>query len=233
MKKAIVFTAIIILGVSTFVYCADLFIGQKKYRFKYEVVTSPEKPTYVVKRKPYRNPLVVGFSINKDGSIKAIDPETENQASNPAMNEGIAAAQPVTQTASPETPRIAETTGNPLVQTPRAMIVHDDNIIRKKVVTVYFDRGSSMPGTDIAKTLNSLSIDITKGEFEVHGFTCPLGSMKINERLAQQRAETVARKINMLGGRVRRTVGKPMCCYESHTDFTKNRRAEIYLITSN
>lgn len=231
MKKSILIVVSLIFGISTAVCCADLIIGQKRYEFKYEVVKSPKKPTYVVKHKPYRNPLVVGFSINNDGTIEALDPADKKRLANQKEMESPAPSPRLGADAVPSEEHRAEMDHAKQEVLPTHEKAQYEKVVKSKIFTVYFKRGSSRLGTETVRSLNALPIDISRSEFEVRGYTCPLGSMKINSKLANERARMVSKILQSLGGKIVNEIGKPMCCYASQDDYTKNRRAEIYLVT--
>lgn len=246
MRKPLFLAFTMVLSISTFVYCADLYISQKRHRFQYEVVKLKKAPPYVVQQKPYRKPLVVGFKVNPDDTIKALD--TKDAAEDKGALSPASVKTEIRDVAAPKNiipdPTLKEQAAEPssnsgqnLVERPAlpktSTIPSVNKTQRKKIFTVYFKRGSSLLGTNMVQSLRRFSITIPESRFEVRGFTCPLGSMEINQRLARQRSETVARKIRAMGGKVEKVIGKPMCCYQSQTDYTMNRRAEIYLITDN
>lgn len=247
-KKTICIATLLLLSASTLVYCADLYISQKKYQFKYEVVESQQAPAYVVQQKKYRNPLVVGFKINPDGSIAAlnqpaddinvqpVDPlntvqaTVEERGSYPAPT---ASEEPtILDDKKPVTATISESVvpqkNTPNETSERQSVPQDDNP-KIQILTINFELGSSQIRPEYKNILNRVTTIYSKREFEVVGFTCPLGSKKRNERVALERATAVADFISANGGKVTKVMGKPMCCYVSKTENWKNRRVEIYL----
>jgi outer membrane protein OmpA-like peptidoglycan-associated protein len=235
MKKAFIIATAFIFGATTLVYCGEAIIGQKQYRFKYEVVETREAPTYVVTKEKYRNPLKVGFKVNPDGTISA---RTED--SQPAVAQAKEAPRelkrgPAPQPVATEYKINRDGSSKPIpapvaVKTaPEPKSVPSpisDNI---QLVTVNFDLNSTRIRPVYKKILNRVATIYSEREFEVIGYTCPLGTKERNDQVATARAKAVADILTANGGTVTKAFGKPMCCYISETDLRKNRRVEVYL----
>jgi len=234
----------ITFGSSAFVFCDEVYIGQKRYRFRYERVESSEKPTYVVKQNNYRNPLVVGFKINPDGTIsakrektKAVFREKSSPAPKPVVVPKPAEAPklvnlpaPVSVVANTATEKPISLPAQKASKTePTVEIAPRYNSSKIRVFTVNFDLGSSQIRPEAKNTLNRVSTIYSKREFEVVGFTCPLGSKKRNKQVAEARAKAVADILTVNDSTIAEAIGKPQCCYISKTELWKNRRVEIYL----
>jgi outer membrane protein OmpA-like peptidoglycan-associated protein len=116
---------------------------------------------------------------------------------------------------------VAHTTGIQFLQATRYQKPSED------VFRVYFDLDSSKLKPAEIKKLNAFSIIYIGRPVKVIGYTCPIGSMEHNKRLAWQRAETVASWLEQHGVKVVEKKGNPKCCYLSLTDLSKNRRVEV------
>lgn len=263
MKKSVCLLVLIFTGLTAIAFGADLVIGTKAYKFEYEVVESVERETFVVQKnkKQYLNPLVVGFKINKDGSIDPVDQQSARaMKKEPAV---IAKTHPAPKTTPgfdkpfynndwliitkedgglwaslnsaaemPETP--SERAGESDFDQGVPFAESDIKYNKIEKITILFENDSSQINPKDAKRLTSLPTIYPNAEFNVTGFTCSLGSFARNQKLSRDRARAVARKIIAAGGRVTAESARPMCCYLSETELWKNRRAEITItITAN
>ncbi|MFZ2632616.1 MAG: OmpA family protein [Desulfosalsimonadaceae bacterium] len=100
----------------------------------------------------------------------------------------------------------------------------------RKPFSVLFPINSSAMDVQEAQKLSHF-IDELKhdpaGPVDVIGYTCRLGSLGYNKKLALNRAMTVADTLKKGGIRVGSITGKAGCCYISDTDPARNRRVEI------
>jgi hypothetical protein len=94
-------------------------------------------------------------------------------------------------------------------------------------VVVLFDFGA-VALSELAKAeLDSLS---PGKSYAVYGYTCDLGSVKANERIARDRAKSVADYLKVKGMDIAVQEGKPGCCYfdiEKRFPDTKSLRMRI------
>jgi outer membrane protein OmpA-like peptidoglycan-associated protein len=118
--------------------------------------------------------------------------------------------------------------------TPRA-IQAEDGVTGTRTETinalsVFFPLGSSALDANEAQKLTQFIKKLkqdSSGSMDVTGYTCRLGSLAFNKKLALNRAITVADELKKQGIRVGSVNGKAGCGYISDTDPAKNRRVEI------
>ena len=118
--------------------------------------------------------------------------------------------------------------------TPRAIQTEDDFTGTRtetiNALSVFFSLNSSaMDAHEIQKLtqfIKKLKQDSAE-PVDVTGYTCKLGSLAFNKKLALNRAITVADELKKQGIRVGSVTGKAECGYISDTDPAKNRRVEI------
>ncbi len=100
----------------------------------------------------------------------------------------------------------------------------------KKTFSVLFPVNSCVMDAHEAQKLSHF-IDELKhdpaGPVDVTGYTCRLGSLEYNKKLALNRAMEVSDKLKKEDIRVGSITGKAGCCYISDTDQARNRRVEI------
>jgi outer membrane protein OmpA-like peptidoglycan-associated protein len=98
----------------------------------------------------------------------------------------------------------------------------------RKTFVIHFDFGSSQLARSQKQKLYRLATIIgNRPAVSVTGYTCPAGPFEANRRLARERAQTVATWLKKHGIKVRRTAGRPECCYVSNIRLAENRRVEI------
>ena len=98
----------------------------------------------------------------------------------------------------------------------------------RKTIVIHFDFGSSQLACSQEPKLYRLATIMgNRPAISITGFTCPMGPFEVNQKLAWSRAQTVATWLEEHGIKVRQTMGKPECCYVSHTRPAENRRVEI------
>jgi outer membrane protein OmpA-like peptidoglycan-associated protein len=122
--------------------------------------------------------------------------------------------------------------------TPRAIQTEDDFTgTRTETITalsvsmsVFFPLNSSALDANEAQKftqfIKKLKQD-SSGIVDVTGYTCRLGTLAFNKKLALNRAITIADELKKQGIRVGSVTGKAECGYISDTDPAKNRRVEI------
>jgi outer membrane protein OmpA-like peptidoglycan-associated protein len=99
-----------------------------------------------------------------------------------------------------------------------------------KSCSVFFTVGASTIDENESKKLSNFIDDLKQdqaGIADVTGHTCCLGSPEYNQKLAEQRAQTIAdilKKQNILVGAI---TGKSRCCYMNDTDPAQSRRVDI------
>ena len=109
---------------------------------------------------------------------------------------------------------------------------------RPKNLSIHFGLNSSkIQPTDEAKLSAFLkdakemlsNVDSDKKVIAVEGYTCDLGSKRVNDILAKKRAEVVAQRMERMGLKPTSVIGKGKCCYvtEERSQISLNRRAEI------
>ncbi len=97
-----------------------------------------------------------------------------------------------------------------------------------ETVFIHFDLGSSALSPAETQKLDRLFIIESKGPVQrVTGYTCQIGSFTVNQRLAQDRARTVAAWLSQHGMPVRKIEARPKCCYRATSNLAENRRVEI------
>ena len=97
-------------------------------------------------------------------------------------------------------------------------------------MSVFFPKSSCILDVQEAKKLTQFIKKLKQdsaGPVDVTGYTCRLGSLAFNKKLALNRAITVADELKKHGIRVGPVTGKAGCGYISDTDPAKNRRVEI------
>lgn len=100
-------------------------------------------------------------------------------------------------------------------------------------LTVYFDLDSSViKSSEIEKLHRYIEHVPRNSEIRITGYTCPLGTHAYNQKLAMRRAMAVARVFKKHGLQVQSVIGRSGCCFISHSDPSKNRRAEVQVRTS-
>ncbi len=120
---------------------------------------------------------------------------------------------------------------------PRAITLPPEIPLRS---TVYFPSGSAELEPKGVNTLDQIvsglkGIDLTFLRMVIAGYTDNTGSLEINTRLAQARAEAVANyfREKKIIPKEMATGGRPLCCYVTSNDTpegrAKNRRAEIWV----
>ena len=98
-------------------------------------------------------------------------------------------------------------------------------------LTVFFDVNSSAINPCEAKKLDQFVKKISPGaEIKITGYTCRLGSVEYNQKLAMDRAKSISQFLSNRGVHVQTASGKAGCCYISDTDPAKNRRVEIQVL---
>ncbi len=102
-----------------------------------------------------------------------------------------------------------------------------EETVKKEAVereaVVYFDLGSYVLRDSEKEKLKMLP----RGKrYEITGYTCDLGSKRINDELARNRALEVKKYL----GSPSDAVGKGKCCYVDLKERWKNRRVEIRLL---
>lgn len=124
-------------------------------------------------------------------------------------------------------------------------IVKQPAVFRKRLsetraVTLLFDEGEVTLTEAAAKTLDKMfdqikEIDPLTLRIVVAGYTDGTGSVEINTKLAEERAEVVADYFFQKGIPKERIIigGRPLCCYvapnDREEDREKNRRAEVFV----
>lgn len=107
----------------------------------------------------------------------------------------------------------------------------EQNNIHQHVNTthvIHFDFGSSeLSRTEKQKLYRLATIVSKKPVVRVTGYTCPKGTFEVNNKLAWDRARTVAVWLKKQDIKVQRISGKPKCCYVSSSHPAENRRVEI------
>lgn len=101
-----------------------------------------------------------------------------------------------------------------------------NNESSKAVTTVYFRLGSSVLTHDELQKISRMMDSYKNKNVVVTGFTCNVGSKKINDRLAIRRAMAVAKVLKQAGVKPLMVSGTGKCCYISD-DQRLNRRVEI------
>lgn len=105
---------------------------------------------------------------------------------------------------------------------------------------VYFSSGSAELEPKALSTLDQMMVrlkeaDLSSLRMVIAGYTDSTGSLEINTRLAQARAEAVANYFREKGIIPKETAtgGRPLCCYVTPNDTAEgragNRRAEIWI----
>jgi len=98
-------------------------------------------------------------------------------------------------------------------------------------LTVFFDVNSSVIEIHEKQKLDQFIKKLPPGaEVKITGYTCRLGSAKYNQKLALDRAKSIAFFLSKKGIHAQSVTGNSGCCYISETDPAKNRRAEILVL---
>lgn len=113
------------------------------------------------------------------------------------------------------------------VQASVPKISEETKVNDNETLTVLFEHNSSLIRVEDKIWLKALPTIYPNARFMVTGYTCSLGSLKGNQRLAERRAQAVAEQLKKNGANVQGKSAKPMCCYLSETEPWKNRRVEI------
>jgi outer membrane protein OmpA-like peptidoglycan-associated protein len=112
---------------------------------------------------------------------------------------------------------VKEITSEPLIKKP----------VKENKITLYFDLGASKLRQSEIEKLNRLTSMFSHAPVKVLAYTGPLGSLKRNQVVADQRAEAISTWLKKNGVRVSSVQSKPNCCYVSKKALWKNRRVEI------
>jgi len=101
-----------------------------------------------------------------------------------------------------------------------------DNVVKTFRFGLGSSRLSKTEEEEVAKIAQRM-IRAGARNIRVKGFTCDLGSKVYNDRLALERAGTVASLLTKTGVHLSGFSGRGKCCYISKTNREANRRAEI------
>jgi outer membrane protein OmpA-like peptidoglycan-associated protein len=99
-----------------------------------------------------------------------------------------------------------------------------------KTCSVFFSVGASSIDENESQKLSSFIDELKQDQtapVDVTGYTCWLGSEEYNQKLAEQRAQTIADILKKQNIKVRSVAGKSGCCYINDTDPARNRRVDI------
>jgi outer membrane protein OmpA-like peptidoglycan-associated protein len=99
-----------------------------------------------------------------------------------------------------------------------------------KSCSVFFTVGASTIDENEFQKLSNFIDELKQdqvGPVNVTGYTCWLGPEEYNQKLAEQRAQTIANILKKENISVKTITGKSGCCYTSDTDPAQNRRVEI------
>lgn len=91
---------------------------------------------------------------------------------------------------------------------------------------VHFGLGSASISKNAANEISEVVSKVKGKEVTVEGFTCDLGSQRVNNRLAKKRAQAVAKQLKRAGVQVENVSGTGKCCYVSDKK-QENRRVEV------
>ena len=94
-------------------------------------------------------------------------------------------------------------------------------------ITLYFELGSGRLRPSEIEKLQRFTGTHAHGQVKVLAYTGPLGSVKRNQVVADQRALTVSTWLKKNRVKVSSIQAKPKCCYVSKEELWKNRRVEI------
>ncbi len=104
-----------------------------------------------------------------------------------------------------------------------------------KTITIYFRINSAHIGSSEQEKLNSLINSKADTLFRATGYTCPLGPLDFNHKLARARVEAVDRFLKSKHLQLSQKEVKTNCCYVSldKQHLWKNRRVEVEVMQKN
>ena len=101
--------------------------------------------------------------------------------------------------------------------------------VQEKAI-IHFSFGSAAVRPSEQSRIHNIASSIKEhhgGKVSVTGYTCWIGPMKVNEKLALARAMAVVHELGKEGVKVSSVSARPKCCYIDLKHAAPNRRAEI------
>jgi len=101
--------------------------------------------------------------------------------------------------------------------------------VQKDRMDIYFNLNQSDLSASQKDQLNTLSIMNIVGPITVVGYACPLGSLHVNQVIAEKRARNVEHYLKTLTKHQINTYARPTS-YRLHDDVETNRRVDVFYI---
>jgi len=199
----------------------EIEIVQKAYVYKSGVATYEKADVFVIAKKDvfHKIPKISFKKIEQSKSKDKVS-HTDKPFSIEKPPPDITQKQTNKNIAFESVESIEQNLENPAI-TPQAFTK----------ITIYFKIDSAHISESEKNKLNPIFIHGKGKRIETAGYTCPLGPLEWNQKLAQKRVDAVERLLTSKGIKVFNKKARGKCCYISlkENEYWKNRRVEIFV----